>query len=149
MEKHLFYGRIQSDRWKDRLSFTRCQSGLDMFLRMWQALVVTELAPEHQSNEKSQRSFTTHRFTDTFFSRSSLCSDRNNKCMSKEKRTNLLSIYLSLDPYQRPLDRSQQASFLSTIDRSGRTVLTCSLIHQSRFSCLILFFLHLYCQVKL
>ncbi len=86
-----FYGRIHSHRWKDRLSFTRCQSGLDMFLRMWQALVVTELAPEHQSNEKSQRSFTTHRFTDTFFFRSSLCSEINKKaCQNKNEQIFLL-----------------------------------------------------------
>uniref|UniRef100_A0A8C7R5M3 Uncharacterized protein n=1 Tax=Oncorhynchus mykiss TaxID=8022 RepID=A0A8C7R5M3_ONCMY len=43
-----------------------------MSCRREQALVVTELAPEHHSREKSHGSFTTHRFTDTFLLLSSL-----------------------------------------------------------------------------
>lgn len=112
----LFYGTIDSDRWKDRLRFTRCQSGLDMFLKMWQALVVTELAPEHHSNEKSQRSFTTHRFTDTFFPRSSLSSEINKNACKKKKRpkkTHKSSLCICLWLHISDLfDRSQQASFL-------------------------------------
>lgn len=48
---------------KGRVKITRCQSGWDMSLKRWHVLVVTELAPAHHSNEKSQRSFTTHRLT--------------------------------------------------------------------------------------
>lgn len=65
-----------------------------MFLRMWQALVVTELAPEHHSNEKSQRSFTTHRFTDTFFFRSSLCREKKIKNLFQNKNEHKSSFYL-------------------------------------------------------
>lgn len=51
---------------------TMTQSGSSMSFRRWQELVVTELAPAHHSRENNQRSLTTHRFTVTFFSRSSL-----------------------------------------------------------------------------
>lgn len=57
---------------KVNIELTSVQSGLDMSLKMWQALVVTELAPEHHRRENSHRSFTTHRFTVTFLLRSSL-----------------------------------------------------------------------------
>uniref|UniRef100_A0A4W5NIZ8 Uncharacterized protein n=1 Tax=Hucho hucho TaxID=62062 RepID=A0A4W5NIZ8_9TELE len=55
------------------------RSGWVMSCRREQALVVTELAPEHHSREKSHGSFTTHRFTDTFLFRSSLAHGNTQK----------------------------------------------------------------------
>lgn len=65
------------------------QSGRSMSFSRWQELVVTELAPAHHSRENSQRSLTTHRFTLTFLSRSSLWVSR---VLRKKSRT--LSFYL-------------------------------------------------------
>uniref|UniRef100_A0A8C7G8C1 Uncharacterized protein n=1 Tax=Oncorhynchus kisutch TaxID=8019 RepID=A0A8C7G8C1_ONCKI len=60
-------------------SLTIVQSGWVMSCRREQALVVTELAPEHHSREKSHGSFTTHRFTDTFLLLSSLAHGNTQK----------------------------------------------------------------------
>nr|BAE34387.1 unnamed protein product [Mus musculus] len=43
---------------------TRSQRGFCICCSSWQALVVTESTPAHQSREKSQGLFTTNRFTE-------------------------------------------------------------------------------------
>uniref|UniRef100_A0A672IAA8 Uncharacterized protein n=1 Tax=Salarias fasciatus TaxID=181472 RepID=A0A672IAA8_SALFA len=60
---------------------TMVQSGRWTFLRRLQELVVTELAPAHHSREKSQRSLTTHRFTEMFSLRRSLSNRMHNTTM--------------------------------------------------------------------
>uniref|UniRef100_A0A8C6JSE5 Uncharacterized protein n=1 Tax=Melopsittacus undulatus TaxID=13146 RepID=A0A8C6JSE5_MELUD len=45
-------------------SLTSSQMGCFISLSTWQALVVTELTPEHHSTEKSQGWFTTYRLTE-------------------------------------------------------------------------------------
>uniref|UniRef100_A0A3Q0RW68 Uncharacterized protein n=1 Tax=Amphilophus citrinellus TaxID=61819 RepID=A0A3Q0RW68_AMPCI len=52
---------------------------------LWQALVVTELAPAHHSRENSQRSLTTHRFTVTFCLRRSLSNTKTSTPFETEQ----------------------------------------------------------------
>uniref|UniRef100_A0A8C0C0V9 Uncharacterized protein n=1 Tax=Buteo japonicus TaxID=224669 RepID=A0A8C0C0V9_9AVES len=59
-------------------SLTSSQMGCFISFSTWQALVVTELTPEHHSTEKSQGSFTTYKLTEMLSWRASfwpqLCS---------------------------------------------------------------------------
>uniref|UniRef100_A0A8C9NXA8 Uncharacterized protein n=1 Tax=Serinus canaria TaxID=9135 RepID=A0A8C9NXA8_SERCA len=58
-----------------RGSLTSSQMGRFISFSTWQAFVVTELTPEHQSTEKSQGSFTTYRLTEMLSWRYCLCGD--------------------------------------------------------------------------
>lgn len=83
------------------------QSGRSTSFRRWQELVVTELAPAHHSRENSQRSLTTHRFTVTLFSRSSLSNTNTSEIGHRRSGTFLdYSVGKGREKYLQFVDRN-------------------------------------------
>uniref|UniRef100_A0A8C5UHJ0 Uncharacterized protein n=1 Tax=Malurus cyaneus samueli TaxID=2593467 RepID=A0A8C5UHJ0_9PASS len=70
-------------------SLTSSQMGCSISFSTWQALVVTELTPEHQSTEKSQGWFTTYRLTEMLSWRYCLHGDSRGQSSTQQAATTL------------------------------------------------------------
>lgn len=106
-------------------SLTSSQIGRFISFSTWQALVVTELTPEHHSTEKSQGWFTTYKLTEMLSWRYCLHRDSHRQS-SSQRRLYIWAVIQHLQPHGATVWRARPRADLLARQRTAASSIACT-----------------------